>query len=205
MVPLASEVGQLVVRHPWAETALGDPASWPDSLRIVVGLCLTSHFPMMVAWGPDLIGIYNDGFRPILGRDKHPKALGSPTREVWAEIWDEIGPLFTSVFETREAIWSVDLPLTIERDGFPQTAFFTFSWSATASLPGSRGAADCHWRSATGPAPRRPPISNPATCSPSTPTDWSNDATKSSTAGCSASEIHSNGTAMPTFRRSPTS
>ena len=59
-----------------------------------MGLCLSSRFPMMVLWGQDLIGIYNDGLRPVLGRVKHPDGLGAPAKEVWSEIWDLIGLLF---------------------------------------------------------------------------------------------------------------
>lgn len=123
--------------HPWAQTPLGDPRSWPDSLRIVVGVCLASQFPMMVAWGPDLIEVYNDGYRPILGRDKHPSALGAPTREIWSEIWDDIGPRFASVFDTGKATWSVDQPLVVERDGYPQQAFFTSSYSPILASDGT--------------------------------------------------------------------
>ncbi|MEA5523372.1 hypothetical protein, partial [Limnoraphis robusta] len=89
-----TEMGRLVLAHDWASSPLGDPASWSTALRAAVSTCLTSRFPVLVVWGPDLVKIYNDAYRPILGAEKHPGALGAPVAEVWAEIWDQIGPLF---------------------------------------------------------------------------------------------------------------
>jgi hypothetical protein len=40
-------------------------------------------------WGPDYISIYNDAYRPVLGA-KHPWALGTPVRECWSSINDEL-------------------------------------------------------------------------------------------------------------------
>ena len=42
---------------------------------------------MYIAWGPEFIQFYNDGYRPILGSTKHPAAMGRSTRETFAEIW----------------------------------------------------------------------------------------------------------------------
>ena len=56
--------------------------------------CLASDFGMLVVWGPDLTKIYNDRYRGCSAPSKHPGALGRPVREVWPEIWDEIGPMF---------------------------------------------------------------------------------------------------------------
>jgi hypothetical protein len=49
---------------------------------------------MMVLWDQDLIGIYNDGLRPVLGTVNHPDGPGAPAKEVWSELWDVIGLLF---------------------------------------------------------------------------------------------------------------
>ena len=84
---------------------------------------------MLVAWGKDLIKIYNDGYRPMLGSQKHPSALGSPARKVWPEIWEHIGPLFESVMATGVATLQTNQELTLERNGYPEECFFTFSFS----------------------------------------------------------------------------
>ena len=102
--------------------------SWPDQLRLLVQVMLSSEFPMMIVWGREYTQVYNDAFRPILGTGKHPGALGRSARETWAEIWDEIGPLFASVFAGK-AVRNVDHRLLINRNGYEEEAFFTYSYS----------------------------------------------------------------------------
>jgi anti-sigma regulatory factor (Ser/Thr protein kinase) len=112
----------------WAQTPLGPRSQWPASLRVMVGVALRTRFPMLVFWGRDLVQIYNDAFAPILG-SRHPAALGQLAHDCWPEIWDTIGPLLNGAFETGEAVWAEDLPLTLERNGFPEQTYFTFSYS----------------------------------------------------------------------------
>ena len=95
---------------------LGPPGRWPENLRTAVSLCLTSRFPILIWWGPDLNVLYNDAYIPFLGRAKHPSSLGRPGREVWAEIWDTIGPMLEGVRRTGAATWSDDFLSFFERD-----------------------------------------------------------------------------------------
>jgi signal transduction histidine kinase len=111
----------------WRRTPLGDVSDWPQSLRTAVDILLSSRYPMFLAWGPKLAFLYNDGYRPIFG-DKHPAALGKPFAEIWAEIWDDVGPLVERAL-AGEATWSEDLQLFMERRGFPEEVYFTFSYS----------------------------------------------------------------------------
>lgn len=113
----------------WDATPLGPPDSWPESLRHAVRLCFSTRFPVMMVWGPDLTLIYNDGYRDMLGTDKHPGALGAPARVVWAEIWDDVGPLFDVVLTTGEPTLSRDLFLLMNRSGYDEETYFTFSYS----------------------------------------------------------------------------
>ena len=124
-----SEMGQAIHDFDWASTSLGPIVDWPDGLRLAVSVCLSSRFPMLVAWGPDLIKIYNDGYRPMLGTRKHPGALGSAARMVWPEIWEHIGPLFESVMATGVPTLETNQELILERNGYPEECFFTFSFS----------------------------------------------------------------------------
>src|SRR5262249_9766065 len=71
---------------------------------------------------------YNDSYRRTLGR-KHPEALGRPGREVYPEIWDVIGPMLEHVMATGEATWSANLPLLLERNGYPEETYHTFSYT----------------------------------------------------------------------------
>jgi signal transduction histidine kinase/ActR/RegA family two-component response regulator len=113
--------------HDWSTSPLGPPAKWPQSLRSVVGLLLQSQFPMFVAWGPDLGFLYNDPYAEILGA-KHPRALGSKFYDVWSEIWPDISPLIDAAL-AGQATYREDLSLLMNRKGFDEQTWFTFSYS----------------------------------------------------------------------------
>lgn len=113
----------------WGSTPLGPTSSWPGSLRSAATLCFSTRFPVMVSWGPDLTLLYNDGYEAMLGTEKRRWAMGSPARVVWAEIWDQIGPLFQEVLDTGAPTWTVDAPLFVNRSAFREEAYFTFSYS----------------------------------------------------------------------------
>ena len=51
----------------WSATALGPVAQWPLSLRATVATLLASRHPMFLWWGPELIQLYNDAYRPSFG------------------------------------------------------------------------------------------------------------------------------------------
>jgi signal transduction histidine kinase len=123
------EMAALVRGTDWSKTPLGPIESWPQSLRTAVSLCLGSRHPIVLWWGPERRMFYNDGYRPMLGKSKHPQFLGRPGRECWAEIWDTIGPMMDQVIETGEATWSEDLLLLMRRSGYLEETYFTFSYS----------------------------------------------------------------------------
>ncbi len=123
-------VGRDLALVDWAgATPLGDPENWPQSLRTTVSVLLSSKFSMWMAWGPELTFFCNAAYRrDTLGR-KYPWALGRPAREVWAEIWDDIGPRIDTVLTTGEATWDQALLLFVERSGYPEESYHTFSYS----------------------------------------------------------------------------
>ena len=125
----------------WSQTSLGPMERWPEPLKTAVAICLNSRFPMVIWWGPDLILIYNDGWRPILGETKHPRALGSPGRAIWPEIWDVIGPMLEKVMATGEASWEDDGLLMVDRHGYVEEAYFTWSYSPIPDGAGGIGGA----------------------------------------------------------------
>jgi signal transduction histidine kinase/ActR/RegA family two-component response regulator len=120
-------VGALMRDHDWSTSPLGAPASWPQSLKTVVGLLLQSQFPMFVAWGPQLGFLYNDSYAEILGA-KHPRALGGKFSDIWAEIWSDISPLIDAAM-SGNATYREDLPLLMNRKGYDEQTWFTFSYS----------------------------------------------------------------------------
>jgi PAS domain S-box-containing protein len=124
-----AEVGRDLAAVDWARTPVGQPEQWPQSLRTAVSILLSSRFPMWMAWGPDLTFFCNDAYRrDTLGR-KYPWALSRSAREVWAEIWGDIGPRIQNVLDTGQATWDEALLLFLERSGYPEESYHTFSYS----------------------------------------------------------------------------
>ena len=99
------EMATLMRAHDWLSSPIGAPASWPQSLRLMVRLMLNSNHPMFVFWGPQLVCFYNDAYRQTMGPERHPGSLGRPGREVWDEIWDIIGPEIDFVMRGDGATW----------------------------------------------------------------------------------------------------
>jgi PAS domain S-box-containing protein len=124
-----SELGILVSAFDWSATPLGDSENWPQSLKTMVRVMLTSRFAMWMGWGSELTFLYNDAYaRMTLGK-KHPWALGKASREVWAEIWQDVGPRIQRVLDTGEATWDEALLLFLERSGYREETYHTFSYS----------------------------------------------------------------------------
>ncbi len=122
------EMGKLIRDKDWSKTPLGDPNTWPQPLRTMVGVLLDNPFGMYIAWGKEYTQIYNDGYRPILGATKHPQALGIGTRETFSEVWHIIGSMFDRVMD-GEAVGFPDFMLPLERNGFVETCYFDFAYS----------------------------------------------------------------------------
>ena len=122
------EMGQLIRGYDWSQNPLGPIESWPQSLRSAVSILLPSKAQIAMFWGPDLITLYNDAYRPVLGK-KHPGSLGMPGKEVWSELWETgLRSLFEGVLQTGEAFWGSDHPFYLERGGFPEETFFDISY-----------------------------------------------------------------------------
>jgi len=136
------ELGAEMRRKEWGGTPLGEAARWPQSLRTSVSICLNSRMPVLVWWGPQFAMLYNDAYRHLIGA-KHPTALGQPGRECWPEIWHVIGPMLDAVLSRGEATFSEDLMLPLERKGFPEECYFTFSYSPIRDEAGEVGGVFC--------------------------------------------------------------
>jgi PAS domain S-box-containing protein len=141
-------VGALMRAHDWTRSALGPPESWPHSLRTVVELMLQSRFPMFVAWGESLGFLYNDPYAEILG-SKHPKALGSRFYDIWSEIWADISPLIDAAM-SGQATYREDLPLLMNRKGYDEQTWFTFSYSPIRGDDGHVAGMFCACHETTG-------------------------------------------------------
>jgi signal transduction histidine kinase len=131
------EMGKLVRSMDWSRTPLGPIESWPQSLRTTVSLCLASSFPIALAWGPHHVQIYNDGYWPICGR-KHPKSMGQDFSECWKAPWQVIREAFESAMagETR---YLENQRMFLDRNGYLEETFFTFSFSPVRDETGNVG------------------------------------------------------------------
>ncbi|WP_016823235.1 SpoIIE family protein phosphatase [Streptomyces viridosporus] len=123
------EVGRDLARVDWAATSLGPPDQWPQSLQTAVSILLSSRFSMWMAWGPELTFFCNAAYRRDTLGGKYPWALGRPASEVWEEIWGDIGPRIDTVLTTGEATWDEGLLLFLERSGYTEESYHTFSYS----------------------------------------------------------------------------
>lgn len=112
----------------FSTTPLGDSKRWPQSLRTAVRIVLSSRYAMWMAWGPELTFLYNDAYLPTLGI-KRNWALGAAARDVWAEIWPDIGPRIERVLTSGQATWDEGLQLFLERSGYSEETYHTFSYS----------------------------------------------------------------------------
>src|SRR3954447_11840648 len=107
---------------------LGPPQHWSATLRTTVGLMLRAQAQIVLFWGAEFVALYNDAYAPTIG-DKHPAAFGSPGREYWTELWDDLEPLLRRVRQTGETVSAKDRPFYIERHGYGEQVFFDISYS----------------------------------------------------------------------------
>jgi PAS domain S-box-containing protein len=136
-----TDMARLFRQHDWSDSPLGPPDEWPQSLRSVAQLMLGSAFPMFVAWGEKLAMVYNAGYADFLGI-KHPAALGQPLYEVWSEIKSDIAPLVDRAL-SGEPFFMENLPLRLQRRGFDEDTWFTFSYSPLLNDSGSIAGVYC--------------------------------------------------------------
>jgi len=136
------EMGALIRAHDWTATPLGPPESWPQSLRTAVRIMLTSRQPIWIGWGPELTYLYNDPYQSIIG-GKHPWALGRPASEVWSEIWSDIGPMLATALGGVEGTYVEEQLLIMERNGYPEETYYTFSYSPIPDDDGAPGGIIC--------------------------------------------------------------
>ena len=122
------ELGELIRSFDWTSTSLGPPETWPESLRTAIRIMLASSQPIWIGWGDELVYLYNDAYKAIIG-GKHPQMLGRPTRVVWAEIWDVIAPMLQTALTSEQGTYVESQLLIMERHGYREETYYTFSYS----------------------------------------------------------------------------
>lgn len=132
------EMGALMREHDWRRHPLGTPDTWPSTLKTLLRLLLSSNHPMFIWWGEDLIQFYNDAYRQTLGPERHPRALGQPGRECWAEAWHLIGPDIERVM-AGGSTWHEDRLVPLTRNGVRDNIWWTYGYSPIEDEAGIRG------------------------------------------------------------------
>ena len=135
------EVSGLMRSHDWDATPLGPPAGWPPELRAAAGLMLHSRQAMFIGWGAEVTFLYNDAYVEILGA-RHPDALARPMAQVWPDAWSQVQGFVRQVLggeALRHENWTVPL----ERNGYQEDAYFTFSYTPIMTMDGAVGGFLC--------------------------------------------------------------
>lgn len=139
---MGGETGKVMQQIDWSATSLGHPDDWPTSLKTVVRIMLTSRQPIWVSWGEDMIYMYNDPYIGIVG-GRHPWALGQPLMNVWEELKDDIAPLLNKVMQEGEGVYVEDQLFLMERNGYPEETYYTFSYSPIINEENAVGGIIC--------------------------------------------------------------
>lgn len=129
------EMGQRIREFDWSSTSLGPVHTWPNSLKTCIRIMLTSRQPIWIGWGKDLIKFYNDPYKDIVA-GMHPWALGKPASIVWKAIWKDIGPMLDEVMFEHRGTYVESQLLFMERNGYPEETYYTFSYTP---IPGDHG------------------------------------------------------------------
>jgi PAS domain S-box-containing protein len=128
-------MGALLRAHDWTASPLGAPESWPQPLKTLVGVMLSSNQPMFVAWGLGRTVLYNDAYAEILAA-KHPSALGRDFLDVWSEIRADLVPIVEQAY-AGEPVHMDDLELVMDRRGYREETHFAFSYTPVRDETGA--------------------------------------------------------------------
>ena len=119
----------------WSLTPLGPIENWSETLKVAVSICLQSSHAIALYWGPDLTLLYNDAWAPIPA-ERHPGALGRPGREVWADIWDVVGPQMEEVLATGKGFDAHEQLLDMVRGGRRRSTWWNYSFTPVLGSDG---------------------------------------------------------------------
>ncbi|GJD94053.1 hybrid sensor histidine kinase/response regulator [Methylobacterium iners] len=140
--------GALIRGRDWSETSLGPTETWPQALRLLTDVMLDANQPMFIAWGADLVLLYNDPYAEILGK-KHPAAMGGRFFDVWHEIRRDLEPIVAQAL-SGQSVHMADLTLVMERKGYPEETHFSFSYTPVRDGAGGVGGFFCACAEITG-------------------------------------------------------
>ena len=121
-----SAIGAAIAQHDWSQTPIGPIENWPSTLTSLLGTILASPFPMVLAWGPELITLHNQAYSGLLGVNR--EVLRRPFPEVWPELRDQLRNMFERVL-AGETCHFERTSFTLLRNGAVEEAVFDFGLS----------------------------------------------------------------------------
>ncbi|MFD2907589.1 PAS domain-containing protein [Flavobacterium ardleyense] len=122
------EMGALIRSKDWSQTPLGHPDSWPSSLKTMISVVLNNPFGMYIVWGKEYTQIYNDGYRPFLGKLNHEDGIGATMQENFPDIWNVFHPMIDKAMK-GEPVFLQDLMLPLEKKDHTENCYFDLSYS----------------------------------------------------------------------------
>lgn len=144
MQRITGEMAKRFREFDWATTPIGPPHGWSASWLKAVEISLSSGFPIALALGPKHIYFYNDAFISIGGPARHPHAIGLPVQEVWKEIWHPVlKSQFSETLSTGLPTGAEKLMLPLERSGYVEETYMTFSFAALRDDDGTPNGLFC--------------------------------------------------------------
>ena len=123
-----TETAAIIRSVNWSATPLGPLERWSPTLRMMTRLLLANRSPLLLWWGAEFCGLYNDACRPILG-SRHPHAMGQPARQCWSELWPVLRPLIETPYRGGPSTSMEDFSLEGSGHGFTEETHFTFAYS----------------------------------------------------------------------------
>ena len=90
------EIGALMRAKSWSDTLLGAPETWPEALKMAVGICLNSRFPISLWWGPELVMLYNDG---VAADTRENQTSGGPGAAGYRIVAGDLGHHLPAVYQ----------------------------------------------------------------------------------------------------------
>jgi PAS domain S-box-containing protein len=136
--PTNTDARHLLDVFDWSSTSLGKKSSWPEALVLAVNLCFSHRQPALIAWGTDLIQIYNNAYGKLIAL-KHPESFGSPGGIAWEDQWDDVGPLLNSVLSEGKSYHIENHKFLVSRKGYPEECYFTYSYKPLSTAAGIQG------------------------------------------------------------------
>lgn len=127
-----SRMAQQVRHFDWSATPLGPVETWSSHLRFALSMVLDSSSPTALVWGADRTTFHNDAFQSILGDEA---ILRRPFGEVCGDAWPELEDIVEQALAGRASVHE-DRPVTVQRSGARELAYFMFSFSPLRGADG---------------------------------------------------------------------